>query len=226
MPFYSRTTNHEHTFNEHANKYDDINLVDFYNKTSPDFLLVSCKYKRLSCRRDWKPVLTLYGRCKLSVQKSKVSIVLTLSNFLQPRQNFYTNWTTTFTETPPNSGDSQITTNGFGLQSNWLDLWLGSLHGWLLNFLFAKRRKRTWPNDFGDSKLENSSGFTSTATQTVKTWSTVLNMHKGRSAWLFQHLYQEKLSLWVFDQGHLCEMPLSTAILARKSDQNRPNMQV
>ena len=68
--YYGRTTNHEHTFNEHANKYDDINLVDFYNKTSPDFLLVSCKYKRLSCRRDWKPVLTLYGRCESNLNKS------------------------------------------------------------------------------------------------------------------------------------------------------------
>ena len=62
--YYGRTTNHQHTFNEHAGKYDHIDLSDFYNKTAPDFLLVSCKYKRLSCRHDWKPVLTLYGRCK------------------------------------------------------------------------------------------------------------------------------------------------------------------
>ena len=42
-------------------KYDKINLNEFYEKTSPDFLLVSCKYKRRNCRSEWQPVLTLYG---------------------------------------------------------------------------------------------------------------------------------------------------------------------
>ena len=30
-------------------------------KTSPDFLLVSCKYKRRNCRKQWTSELTLYG---------------------------------------------------------------------------------------------------------------------------------------------------------------------
>ena len=41
---------------------DDINLNEFYRATYPDFLIISCKYKRGTCRDQWDTELTMYGR--------------------------------------------------------------------------------------------------------------------------------------------------------------------
>ena len=43
---------------------DGINLNEFYRATYPDFLIISCKYKRGTCRDQWDTELTMYGRCK------------------------------------------------------------------------------------------------------------------------------------------------------------------